>query len=337
MNRKVKPLAWIAATAGSAYLLDIGAAKFIADNIPYIRDHLPLAVKQPGLNIAINSLMSYSTLRSAVKNWVPDVSYRRVFHIYRKTVERARSKKVAMAAALALGNMITFSTDTAYLYRKAKRGELPDGMRTLYRRATCLEPRRTLDELIEQHGQYHKEALKSKRYSKDPAKRYRIDPRLALAMESVESDGIWCAVSKSYARGPTQLVDGTARKYRVSDPFNAKENIRGGDNFLADVYFKYKGNARPALAAYNWGPINVDSGSKWPKDVTAYVNEVLRRYEILKSRYNYDLEWSEQIKKPPIKIPSKPAAPRKRAMIHLEFQTGHMPAYIPRNHSYQRL
>lgn len=84
----------------------------------------------------------------------------------------------------------------------------------------------------------------------------------------------------SGATGVSQLMPGTAEALGV-DPTDEAQNREGGRRYLATQYDKY-GNWEDALAAYNWGPGNVD---KWiakgrnpdamPAETRAYIPAVL--------------------------------------------------------------
>jgi hypothetical protein len=85
---------------------------------------------------------------------------------------------------------------------------------------------------------------------------------------------------KSGATGLMQLLPSTARDLGV-DPTDESQNAAGGRRYLGEMYDKY-GNWDDALAAYNWGPGNVDKWiknghdpSKLPAETQQYVAQVL--------------------------------------------------------------
>jgi Transglycosylase SLT domain len=86
------------------------------------------------------------------------------------------------------------------------------------------------------------------------------------------------AVSPKGAIGPMQLMPGTAKDMGV-DPKDPAQNVRGGVRYYAQLLTKYGGNEALALAAYNWGPGNVDKVdgdlTKMPAETQAYVKNVL--------------------------------------------------------------
>lgn len=88
------------------------------------------------------------------------------------------------------------------------------------------------------------------------------------------------AVSRTGAQGLMQLMPQTAAALGVSDPFNARQNIRGGARYLRQMLDRF-GSLRLAIAAYNAGPGAVERYNGVPpyKETTAYVRTVLARYE----------------------------------------------------------
>lgn len=106
-----------------------------------------------------------------------------------------------------------------------------------------------------------------------------VDPALLNSLIYYESGGDQNARSKKGAIGLTQLMPGTARDMGVN-PFDPKDNVRGGAKYLKQLQIRYGGDLRKALAAYNWGYNNVDKygyeGA--PKSTKDYVNKVLAFY-----------------------------------------------------------
>jgi len=91
------------------------------------------------------------------------------------------------------------------------------------------------------------------------AARYGIDPDLVFALVSQESGGRLNAVSPKNARGPLQLMPGTAARFGVRNPHDAREAVRGGVAYLVWLLDKFGGNVSLALAGYNAGESAVDA------------------------------------------------------------------------------
>lgn len=109
------------------------------------------------------------------------------------------------------------------------------------------------------------------------AKAHGVDPALVLAVIWVESRGNALAVSAKGARGLMQLMPATSKDLGVVDAFDPAQNVDAGTRYLKRLLAKY-GAERAALAAYNWGPGNVDrTGGKLPEQVETYVQRVLER------------------------------------------------------------
>ena len=107
----------------------------------------------------------------------------------------------------------------------------------------------------------------------------QVRPALAHAIVRHESNYDPTAVSPKGAIGPMQLMPGTAKDMGVDDPKDPTQNVRGGTRYFAQMLTKYGGNEALALAAYNWGPGNVDKVNgditKMPAETQAYVKNVL--------------------------------------------------------------
>jgi soluble lytic murein transglycosylase-like protein len=91
------------------------------------------------------------------------------------------------------------------------------------------------------------------------AARYSIDPDLVFVLVWQESGGRLNAVSPKNARGPLQLMPGTAARFGVRNPHDAKEAVRGGVAYLVWLLDKFGGNVSLALAGYNAGESSVDA------------------------------------------------------------------------------
>lgn len=93
-----------------------------------------------------------------------------------------------------------------------------------------------------------------------PVGKQYAPPSLVKAVIQVESAGKNNAVSNKGARGLMQLMPGTAKDLGV-DPTNPQENVDGGSRYL-QTQLKTFGDPKLALAAYNWGPGNVEKAIK---------------------------------------------------------------------------
>jgi LysM repeat protein len=113
------------------------------------------------------------------------------------------------------------------------------------------------------------------------ATRVGIDPYLVFLVIEQESHFRTRIISPKGAQGLMQLMPGTARRYGVSRPFDAGENIRGGTQYLKELLSMFKGRVDLALASYNAGEGRVlDYGNRVPpfKETQNYVKRISSRY-----------------------------------------------------------
>lgn len=110
---------------------------------------------------------------------------------------------------------------------------------------------------------------------------YEVDPKLVLAVISVESGFNARAVSPKNAQGLMQLIPETAQRFRVKNAFDPSENIKGGLAYLQWLLAFFKGNVPLVAAAYNAGERTVEKYRGIPPypETQDYVRKVIQLYK----------------------------------------------------------
>jgi len=133
-------------------------------------------------------------------------------------------------------------------------------------------------------SEFEKNKRKYDHHIREAARRNQVDPALVKAVIHAESAFNKAAVSVKGAQGLMQLMPATASELRVKNPFDARENIMGGTQYLTLMMQQFKGNADLALAAYNAGPNAVEKYGGIPpyaetKNYVVKVNKLWRQYK----------------------------------------------------------
>jgi soluble lytic murein transglycosylase-like protein len=122
-------------------------------------------------------------------------------------------------------------------------------------------------------------------------KHYEVEPALIKAMIQAESNYKRYAVSRAGAQGLMQLMPETAKKFRLDDSFNPRDNIFAGVCLMKALLLKYKDNLELALAAYNAGETAVEKYGGVPPypETRTYIKRVLRYRGEYREREKPDL------------------------------------------------
>jgi soluble lytic murein transglycosylase-like protein len=108
------------------------------------------------------------------------------------------------------------------------------------------------------------------------ANRHGVDPNLVRAVVTAESDYDPRSHSSAGAMGLMQLMPDTAKDMGVANPWDPAQNIDGGTRYLAHLLRRFDGDEKKALAAYNWGPGNLERGGRMPEETRNYLKKVAR-------------------------------------------------------------
>jgi hypothetical protein len=105
---------------------------------------------------------------------------------------------------------------------------------------------------------------------------HNVSADLVRAVIAVESEFDQFAVSSKGAQGLMQLMPFTARRFGVTSPFDARQNIFGGTQYLRVLLDLFHGNVELALAGYNAGENAVLRYRGVPpyRETRAYVQKV---------------------------------------------------------------
>lgn len=112
------------------------------------------------------------------------------------------------------------------------------------------------------------------------APRYAVDPALILAVVQAESGFNPAALSPKNAQGLMQLIPATAERFGVKEPWDPRENLRGGIAYLHWLLRHFAGNVAWTLAAYNAGERTVEQYQGIPPypETQEYVKRILASY-----------------------------------------------------------
>lgn len=114
----------------------------------------------------------------------------------------------------------------------------------------------------------------------EAAAKHGVDSNLVRAVIKVESNFNPRAVSRKGAMGLMQLMPSTARSLRVSNPFDAQQNVDGGVRHLKKLLEDFDGDVTKAAAAYNAGAGAVSRNGGVPPyaETQQYVRRVNQLY-----------------------------------------------------------
>jgi hypothetical protein len=133
---------------------------------------------------------------------------------------------------------------------------------------------------------------------------------LVRAVIEVESEFDRYAVSSKGAQGLMQLMPPTARRLGVLDPFDARQNIFAGVQYLRLLLDLFQGDVELALAAYNAGENAVLRFNGVPpyRETRSYVDRVRALFDGLRP-----VSFTPRTPTAPRPSPAAPPAPVKPA------------------------
>lgn len=107
-------------------------------------------------------------------------------------------------------------------------------------------------------------------------KKYNLPSGLLDSVWSAESGRGKNMLSPAGAQGHFQFMPGTAKQYGLNDPNDFDQSSDAAARYYRDLMAKYGGNLQKAVAAYNWGPGNVDRKglAAAPAETRNYISKV---------------------------------------------------------------
>ena len=108
------------------------------------------------------------------------------------------------------------------------------------------------------------------------AREFGVEEAIVRAIIHAESSYNPMALSHAGAQGLMQLMPATARRFGVTNSYDASQNIRGGVQYLSWLLKRFNGNLTLAAAGYNAGEGAVDRHGGVPpyKETQRYVVRV---------------------------------------------------------------
>lgn len=121
-------------------------------------------------------------------------------------------------------------------------------------------------------------------YILDSSRRFGIDPLLIYSQMHQESTFKARALSPKGASGYMQLMPGTARRFGVTNIWDAKQNIEGGVRYMRWLLDMFNGDVILALAGYNAGEgavMKYDWQIPPYRETQEYVRRITSRYSAI--------------------------------------------------------
>jgi hypothetical protein len=88
---------------------------------------------------------------------------------------------------------------------------------------------------------------------REAALKFRVDSALIRSVMQTESAFDALAVSRAGAMGLMQLMPEVAAEFGVDDPFDPRQNVMAGTEYLRRLLTQYRGSLPLVLASYNAG------------------------------------------------------------------------------------
>lgn len=134
----------------------------------------------------------------------------------------------------------------------------------------------------------------------DPiATTYKVDPELVKAIISVESSGNARSKSNKGAMGLMQLIPETAERFGIKNPWDPRQNIKGGVRYLRFLLAFFEGDVNLVLAGYNAGENAVDRYGGVPpyRETRNYIKKVRKLYKTETLAFDQNVRYRAKLTK----------------------------------------
>jgi Transglycosylase SLT domain len=127
-------------------------------------------------------------------------------------------------------------------------GHRKTGKRVVKRQHSRLQPRPRM----------RKRALIYEPFIASAARKYRVDPRVLWTIAYLETRFRVDQVSPKGARGLMQFIPSTAKRFNLTNPYDALQSIDAAARYVSELTKQFNGRLDLVLASYNSGETAVD-------------------------------------------------------------------------------
>jgi Transglycosylase SLT domain len=127
-------------------------------------------------------------------------------------------------------------------------GHRKTGRRVVKRQHSRLRPR----------ARMLKRALVYEPFIASAARKYRVDPRVLWTIAYLETRFRVDQVSPKGARGLMQFIPSTAKRFNLTNPYDALQSIDAAARYVSELTKQFNGRLDLVLASYNSGETAVD-------------------------------------------------------------------------------
>src|SRR5713226_1040747 len=103
-----------------------------------------------------------------------------------------------------------------------------------------------------------KRALVYEPFIASAARKYRVDPRVLWTIAYLETRFRVDQVSPKGARGLMQFIPSTAKRFNLTNPYDALQSIDAAARYVSELTKQFNGRLDLVLASYNSGETAVD-------------------------------------------------------------------------------